>query len=261
MATQIAVEQEGGVMTITLDRPARRNAITFEMLEELRDALRTAEGDERVGCIVLTGAGEAFCAGDDIQAVWQDSHGLHEFLAANIDVRGRLTPPLELFADCELPVVAAVNGLAVGLGMDFAVASDIRIASDQAWFAQPYVSWGLMCDATGLWRLPDIVGLSKAAELLYTGDRLHAEEALACGLVSQVVPAADLGAAATAVARRIASHPRQAHRYIKEGLRRARGRTVAELPELSAFVAVALARLFETEEHRAAVAAFVARRG
>ena len=247
------------VATITLDRPEKLNAATFEMAEELQAAFVEVDRDDAVRAVVVTGAGRAFCAGDDVQKAWGDPR-MQETLRWLSGVRPGLTPEAAMFLECRKPTIAAVNGAAVGIGMDFALLCDLRLASEHARFSQLFVKLGLMADTTGYWRLPQLVGYAKAAELLFTGDMIDAAEAERIGLVSRVLPADELLPAAHALAGRIAANPPQAVRFIKEGLRRAVGRSYSELPEVGSFVANGLAHLFTTEDHKEAAAAFLEKR-
>lgn len=256
---EVLYERSDHVATITLNRPERLNATTFEMAEELTAALAEVERDPEVRVAVLTGSGRAFCAGDDVEKAWGDDR-MADTLAELSDVRPGMTPEAQMFLECRKPTIAAVNGAAVGVGMDFALLCDLRLASEHARFSQMFVKLGLMADITGYWRLPQLVGQAKAAELLFTGDMIDAAEALRIGLVGSVHPADELLPAALDLAGRIAANPPQAVRYIKEGLRRAAGRAYTELPEVSSFVANGLAHLFTTEDHREAAAAFMEKR-
>ncbi len=256
---EVLYEVTDHVATITLHRPERLNAATFEMGEQLQAAFARVDADADVRAVVVTGSGRAFCAGDDVEKAWGDDR-----MAATLqwlgDVRPGMTPEASMFLECRKPTIAAVNGAAIGIGMDFALLCDLRLASEHAKFSQMFVRMGLMADVTGYWRLPQLVGVAKAAELLFTGDTIDAAEAARIGLVSRVVPAADLLAEAHQLAARIAANPPQAVRYIKEGLRRAVGRAYTELPEVSSFVANGLAHLFTTEDHHEAVQAFMTKR-
>ncbi len=247
------------VATITLNRPDQLNAATFEMGEQLSEAFAEVERDAEVRAVVVTGAGRAFCAGDDVEKAWGDPR-MEATLQWLADVRPGMTPEAAMFLECRKPTIAAVNGAAVGIGMDFALLCDIRFASQHAKFSQMFVKLGLMADITGYWRLPQLVGYAKAAELLLTGDLVGADEAERIGLVSKVLPADELLPAALDLAGRIAANPPQSVRYIKEGLRRAVGRAYTELPEVSSFVANGLAHLFTTEDHKEAAAAFMEKR-
>ena len=257
--TEVLYEVTDHIATVTLNRPERMNAATFDMAEQLRDAFAEVERDTDVRVVVLTGNGRAFCAGDDVEKAWGDDR-MAETLQALADVRPEMTPEATMMLDCRKPTIAAVNGAAVGIGMDFALLCDLRLASEHAKFSQLYVKLGLMADVTGYWRLPQVVGYAKAAELLFTGDVIDAAEAERIGLVSRVLPADELLPAAHELAARIAANPPQAVRHIKEGLRRAVGRSHVELPELATFVANGLAHLFTTEDHQEAAAAFMEKR-
>ena len=167
------------------------------------------------------------------------------------------TPAALAVLECDKPVIAAVNGAAVGWGMDLTLFCDIRIASDKAKFGELFVKRGLVSDIGGLWRLPQIVGPSKAAELLFTGDIIDAQEAARIGLVSQVVPHDELMGAAMAVAGKIAANPPLAIRYLKQGLRLS---AYGDVRELGAYVGNSLAYLFTTEDHREGALSFVEKR-
>lgn len=173
---------DDGVLQITLNRPHRRNAFTRAMLTELAAALREAAADERVRIVVLTGAGGAFCSGADLDE--QPEKG--DFLAWHRRVSEQVHPVARAIEALDRPVIAAVDGAAVGAGMDFALMCDIRIASDRARFAQTYVDHGLVPGNGGAYLLPRIVGQQRALELLWTGRFVDAEEALRWGLVLAV---------------------------------------------------------------------------
>src|SRR5690606_27736128 len=159
------------------------------------------DGDDEVRAVVVTGSGRAFCAGDDVEKAWGDER-MADVMRWLADVRPGMTPEARTFLECRKPTIAAVNGAAVGIGMDLALLCDIRLASEHARFSQLFVKLGLMADVTGYWRLPQLVGYAKAAELLFTGDMIDAEEAGRIGLVSQVLPADELLPAAHGLAAR-----------------------------------------------------------
>ncbi len=257
--TEVLYDVDEHVATLTLNRPERMNAATFEMAEQLQEAFDEVERDDAVRAVVITGAGRAFCAGDDVEKAWGDPR-MEATMQWLGDVRPGMTPEAQMFLECRKPTIAAVNGAAVGIGMDFALLCDIRYASEHAKFSQMFVKLGLMADVTGYWRLPQLVGYAKAAELLFTGDLVDAAEAERIGLVSKVLPAEELLPTAQELAARIAANPPQAVRHIKEGLRRAVGRAYTELPEVSSFVANGLAHLFTTEDHKEAATAFMEKR-
>jgi enoyl-CoA hydratase/carnithine racemase len=247
------------IATITLNRPRALNAVTFDMEALLDETLREADADPGVGCIVLTGEGRGFCAGDDVKDQWGDPR-MAEALVAVGSPRATITPFVATFLEMLTPTVAAVNGPAIGLGMDLALMCDIRIAADSARFSQGYVRMGLLPDVAGLWVLPRLVGPSNAAELLLTGEVIDGAEAARIGLVSRVVPDEQLHREAAAVAARIAAMPPLAVAATKEAIRRAIGRTAGDLDDVAAIRGSRLAQLFETRDHAEAVAAFTEKR-
>lgn len=255
----VLYEVSDHIATITLNRPAKLNAATFELGEQLQQAFAEARKAPEVRCAILTGAGRAFCAGDDVSEAWGNER-TDDILQELSGLQPRLTPEVEMMLPFPKPVIAAVRGPAVGIGMDFALLCDIRIASETARFGQLYVKMGLMCDVTGLWRLPQLVGLSRATELLLTGDIIDAAEAERIGLVSRVVPDDELMPEARKLAEKLVANPPLALQHVKEGLRRAAGRSYPELAELGGFVGQGLARLFQTEDHKEAAKAFTERR-
>lgn len=257
--TCVRYEVDGPVATITLDRPEALNAATFEMDDELQHVFREADADPDVRAIVLTGAGRGFCAGDDVQRAWGDPR-IEQTIAALSGPEPPMTPLVEILLALDTPTIAAVNGVALGIGMDFALLCDLRLASETARFGQLFVRMGLLCDLTGLWLLPQIVGRARATELLLTGEMIDAVTAERIGLVSRVLPPDELLPAAQALAATIAANPPLAVRAIKQGLRRAAGLRTDELDEMATFVGHGLARLFRTEDHREAVRAFVEKR-
>ncbi len=244
------------IATVTLNRPEAMNALTRSLYAELEEAFRQAHRDPEVRCVIVTGAGRAFCSGDDVKQIM-----LGEQRDATMtrlrDVRPRPTPAAVAVLECDKPVIAAVNGPAVGWGMDLTLFCDIRIASDRAKFGELFIKRGLVSDIGGLWRLPRLVGPSKAAELLFTGDVIDAQEAERIGLVSKVVPHDELIPAALEMARKIAANPPIAMRYMKEGLRKS---VHSDMEQMGAFVGSSLAYLFTTEDHREGALSFVERR-
>ena len=254
--TLVRYEVGEHIATITLNRPDVRNALNRDAYAQLEAAFRRAQRDPEVRCVILTGADPAFCSGDDVKAIMLGEE--RESAVAQLrEVRPRPTPAAAAVLECDRPVIAAVNGPAVGWGMDLALLCDIRIASEKARFSELFIKRGLIADIGGLWRLPQIVGPSRAAELLFTGDVIDAREAERIGLVSRTVPHGELLAAARELARRIAANAPLALRYMKEGLRRA---THGDIQELGAYVGATLGYLFTTEDHREGALSFVERR-
>jgi enoyl-CoA hydratase/carnithine racemase len=254
--TVVRYELDEHIATVTLNRPEAMNAITRESYGQLEAAFREANRDPEVRCVVLTGEGRAFCSGDDVKQIM-----LGEARDATVtrlrDVRPRPTPAAVAVLECDKPVIAAVNGAAVGWGMDLALMCDIRIASERAKFGELFIKRGLIADLGGLWRLPRVVGPSKAAELLFTGDIIEAPEAERIGLVSSVVPAEELLPTALAMASKIAANPPIAMRYMKEGLRKS---VHASMEDMGAYIGSSLGYLFTTEDHLEGALSFVERR-
>jgi enoyl-CoA hydratase len=247
----LRIERRGDVELLTIERPDARNALTFRTYAELERAVR----DTTARCLVVTGAGTAFCSGDDVKQVMGGGDGkAGERLAAQAP---RLTPAAEALLFSDVPVIAAVNGAAVGWGMELALLCDLRVAGERARFGELFVLRGLCCDVAGLARLASLVGREKAAELLFTGDVIDAGEALRIGLVSRVVPDAELLDTALGLAAKIASNPPLAVRRLKAGLREALD---PDWASLGAWVSASLGELFRTEDHREGVKAFLEKR-
>jgi enoyl-CoA hydratase len=248
---ELRSERRGEVEILTLDRPEARNALTFRTYAELERAVR----ETTARCLVITGAGSAFCSGDDVRQVMGGGDGQGGGrLAARAP---RLTPAAQALLASDVPIVAAVNGAAVGWGMELALMCDLRVASERAKFAELFVLRGLCCDVAGLARLASLVGREKAAELLYTGDAIDAQEALRIGLVSRVVAHDQVLEAAVALAAKIAANPPLAVRRLKAGLREALDPDWTALGE---WVSRSLAELFRTEDHREGVKSFLEKR-
>lgn len=250
MYDEIRVERRGEVEILTIDRPEARNALTHRTYAELERAVR----ETTARCLVVTGADPAFCSGDDVKQVMGGGEGRP---AAALTQQPRLTPAAGALLGTDVPVVAAVNGAAVGWGMELALMADLRVASERARFGELFVLRGLCCDVAGLARLASLVGREKAAELLFTGEVIDAAEALRIGLVSRVVPHAELLPAALALAERIAANPPLAVARLKAGLREALD---PDWAALGAWVSRSLGALFQTEDHREGVKAFLEKR-
>ncbi len=248
-------EVEGHVATITLNRPERRNALNRRAYDEIEAAFYHASRDPEVRCVVVTGADPAFCSGEDVKEMMTGEASTTP--ARPTQVRFAPTPAAMAVINCEKPVIAAVNGSAVGWGMELALYADIRLASERAVFAELFIKRGLVCDVGGFWKLPSIVGQAKAAELLFTGDPINSTEAERIGLVSYTVPHEDLMPRARAMASSIAANPPLALRYMKEGLRRS---THGDPNEIGAWAIEVIHRLFATEDHREGVQSFLQKR-
>jgi enoyl-CoA hydratase/carnithine racemase len=210
---------ESAVTTITLNRPDRLNALTFEVYNELRDTFRALDTEPGVRAIVITGAGKGFCSGGDVHdiigaLVGSDARRLLEFTRMTCDL-------IRAMRECRRPIVAAVNGTCAGAGAVIAAACDIRVAAASARIAFLFTKVGLSgADMGAAWLLPRIVGLGRATEMLMTGDFITAEEAFRIGLYNRVVPDGEALGAATALARGLASGPSFALAATKDALNR-----------------------------------------
>jgi enoyl-CoA hydratase/carnithine racemase len=241
---------------ITLNRPQARNALTHPMYAELERLVRGAQ-EAGVRCLVVTGADPAFCSGDDVRQVMGGGEAGKAPLSDSSTRAPRLTPAADALLHTDVPVIAAVNGAAVGWGMELAMMADIRVASDKAKFGELFVLRGLVSDIAGLGRLSQLVGRERAAELLFTGDVIDAATAMELGLVSRVVAHDDLLPTAMQLAGRIAANPPLAVQQLKAGLRRALD---PDWHDLGRWVSSTLGQLFTTDDHREGVKAFLEKR-
>ncbi|WP_042883203.1 crotonase/enoyl-CoA hydratase family protein [Cupriavidus necator] len=258
MTDFLLYEQDGPVVTLTMNQPEQRNPLTGNTaVPEFLAAIDRIHDDQSVRCVILTGNGPSFCAGGNIQEMKRQSSPEVSEMAIRQDYRRgiqRLT--LALF-NLEVPVIAAVNGHAIGAGLDLACMCDIRVASEKAKFAESFIKLGIIPGDGGAWLLPRIVGMSRAAELAFTGDMLDARQALEWNLVSRVVPHEELLAAARELAARITQHASHGVRLTKRLMREAIHGRLDSVLELSA---VFQAVCHKTEDHREAVDAFLEKR-
>jgi 2-(1,2-epoxy-1,2-dihydrophenyl)acetyl-CoA isomerase len=251
---------DGGVATLTLSRPESMNALTDPLYDALLEALPRLADDMSIGAVVLTGAGRAFCAGGDVKSMIAKATagGADMTIEAMAQDLRRRTEISRFLHEMPKPTIAMVNGAATGAGMAIALACDLRIAGEAARFGTAFARVGLPGDFGGTWFLTQLVGPAKARELYLLAEPIDAATALALGIVNRVVPDAELGAAAGALARRLADGPRLAHRYMKASLNAAlRGVTLSETLEIEAF---GTARARATEDHQEAIRAFVEKR-
>ena len=259
MSDYVTYEQDGPVVTLTLNAPEKRNAISsFSDCDAVVAAVHRINRDRGVRAVILTGAGTAFCAGGDLKAM-RDRRGIIE--GSHADLRENYRRGVQAMAnalyDCDAPTIAAVNGPAIGLGLDVACMCDMRIASDKAAFAESFVKVGIVPGDGGAWLLPRVVGMSVACEMSFTGDVLNAAEAKEVRLVSRVVPHDELMDAARALAGRIAANPPEMVRMTKRLLREGQHTRLSTLLEMSAaFQALA----HSTEDHKEAVGAMLEKR-
>ena len=250
---------ESHVATIMLNRPERLNALDWPCYELLNDLFLKASADHEVRCIILTGSGRCFCSGDDVEAIMRDGGGLeHLFKAAPGEQQQSSTPPMyHAMMNSRVPIIGAINGAAVGAGIEMALLCDIRIASTAARFSEMFVKRGVMGTQISFDRLPELVGPAWAAEMLLTGDLVDAEKALRIGLVSQLTEPEQLLAAANQLAQRIVSNPPLAVEKAKQALKI---KCQPEFKALDDYVSVGLADLVSSEDHKESVNAFLEKR-
>ncbi|AZB41434.1 2-(1,2-epoxy-1,2-dihydrophenyl)acetyl-CoA isomerase [Bacillus sp. FJAT-42376] len=208
----IKFEPKNGVAWLTLNRPDKLNAFTGQMNKEIIQALKGAASDEAIRCVVITGEGRAFCSGEDLGSIGEETnHG---------DIlRNRYNPMVRALAVFEKPVIAAVNGVAAGAGFSLALGCDFRIASEKASFIQSFIHVGLVPDSGNHYYLPRIVGTAKALELAILGEKVTAQQAKELGLVYRVTEAELLEQEVTAFAERLAAMPTSAIGLIKRAVR------------------------------------------
>jgi len=259
MGDPVLYEQEGHVVILTLNRPEARNPVSDgDMVDAIVAAAARVNADHDVRVAILTGAGTAFSSGGNIKAM-QAPSGLGVGAPATIreNYRAGIQRIPRALYTLEVPLIAAVNGPAIGAGCDLACCCDIRIAGERARFAESFVKLGIIPGDGGAWLLPRAVGLSKASEMAFTGDPIDAAEALACGLVSRVVPDDRLMDEARALAARIAANPPDALRLTKRLIREGQHSTLDTLLELSAAYQ---ALVHHTADHQEALTAALAKR-
>ena len=255
----VVAHTEDSITTWTLNMPEARNPISGdEVVSRMVDLAAAANADRNVRVVILTGAGSAFSAGGNVKDM-VDRVGM--FGGNQADIQHGYTSGIQRLTraiyGCEVPIIAAVNGPAVGAGCDLALMADMRIASENAFFAESFVKLGLIPGDGGAWLLPRAVGAARAAEMAFTGDRVDAATALEWGLVSRVVAADALMDTAKQLAARVASNPPNALRLTKKLLREADTQHLGGILELSAAMQ---AISHGTADHREALSAFVERR-
>jgi 2-(1,2-epoxy-1,2-dihydrophenyl)acetyl-CoA isomerase len=255
MSELLKFETVDGIATITLNRPDKLNAFTNEMLESWLEALERCRHDAAVRVIVITGTGRAFTTGGDVDAFAAGAAKTAAQIKAGV-ADGIQRLPRKI-AEIDKPVIAAINGIATGGGLDIALACDIRFAAESARMAETYVRMGLIPGAGGAWLLPRIVGEAKALELFWSADFVDAREAERLGLVNKVFGDADLMPATYAFARRVAEGAPLAVQLIKRVMRMGMNRDLATGLELAA---ANLPIVRASEDHAEAVAAFKEKR-
>lgn len=251
---QMLYRIEENIAVLTLNRPEAKNAFSPEMLTLWRQFLEEAKADNKVRVIILTGKGDTFCSGGDIQEMAEGklrSWGMKRFLWEGVH---RIIFTLE---DLDKPVIAAINGAAMGAGLDMAIMCDLRVCSDRAKLSESYILLGLIPGDGGAYFLPRLTGIGKALELLLTGDVLSPQESVEIGLVNRVVPHDRLMEETMILAERIASKPPLAIRMMKRAVYQAQASTLRAHLD---YVSSQLALLSETQDHREAARSFLEKR-
>lgn len=259
MGDFLKVERNGAVLTVTMDRQEDRNAITdpaqsAEFVALAEDMAR----DRSVRAMVLTGAGKSFCAGGNVKSM-RDKTGM--FSGSPFDQRTHYRTTVQTIGkalwELEVPVVAAINGHAIGLGLDITLMCDVRVMAEDALVAESYVKLGIIPGGGGAWLLPRVVGLSNASRMTLTGETIDAATALRYGLASEVVPTAEVLPRAQAIARAIAANPGHATRMAKRMMREGMDQ---KLPTHLELAAAYQALSHHTEDHGEAINAFLEKR-
>jgi enoyl-CoA hydratase/carnithine racemase len=259
MESFLKIERDGAVVTATFNRPDDRNAITErEQSLEIVDFCAAMRDDVSVKAIILTGAGKAFCAGGNVKHM-RDRAGM--FAGTPYQLRNTYRTSVQLIGpalyELEVPIIAAINGPAIGLGLDISCMCDIRIMAQTAVAAESYVKLGIIPGGGGAWILPRVIGLARASQLTLTGDTIDAETALAYGLVSEVLPGDALLPRARAIAASIAGNPGHATRLAKRLMREGQSASLRSLLDTAAaFQALS----HYTDDHIEAVSALLDKR-
>jgi 2-(1,2-epoxy-1,2-dihydrophenyl)acetyl-CoA isomerase len=248
----LSIEREVGVATVTLRRPEALNALNMTLKSELATAIRDLANDVDVRCVVITGEGKAFCAGGDIAEMTMNDTPVHSRSRLHVLLRDIFIP----LAEMEKPTIASVNGHAFGAGLSLAMACDLIIASDAATMSCAFTTMGLLPDCGSLYFLPRRLPMSVAKELIFTGRRFGAAEALTMGLVNQVVPAGELETTTRDKANELAAGPTVAFGIAKRLLDQSHETTLHEMSQLEEF---GQAILYSTEDHQGARAAFISK--
>ena len=257
-----SIEKSGPIATVTLNRPESRNAIaTLQDCQDLVAALAQANDDPEITVLILTGAGPAFCSGGDLKSL-RDRTGIGPSQTGGAaetrtNYRRGVHSVIRALADTELATIAAINGAAIGLGLDIAAICDMRVCAAGAKLASSFLKVGIIPGDGGAWILTNLLGPARAAELVLTGDTIDAQEALRLGLVNKVTADGEVMNAARALADRVAVNPPRATRMAKRLLRESRHSRLEDMLELSAaFQALA----HETSDHKEAVDALLSKR-
>lgn len=255
MSDTLLYAAHDGVATITLNRPDKLNAFTDELLDALAEALKRAERDAAIRCIVITGAGRGFSAGQDLSSVRDRDEGGGMRFRAHLETK--YNPIIRRIRSMEKPVIAAVNGVAAGAGASLALACDLRICAETASFIQAFIGVGLVPDNGSTWFMTRMIGFPRAFELAVTGQKLSAADAFSMGIVNRVVPLDELQAATDELALRLAQAPTKAIGLTKRAMNRAH---LTSLDDALDYEAQLQEIAGQTADHKEGVAAFLEKR-
>ncbi|WP_326533746.1 crotonase/enoyl-CoA hydratase family protein [Pseudorhodoferax sp.] len=256
--TFLTTERDGAILTLTMNQPATRNALTGNTaVDEFVQACDAIRRDTSVRVVIITGTGPVFSSGGNVKDMQRFFGDTLSPEVIREEYRNGIQRIPKALYNLDVPTICAINGPAIGAGLDLTCMCDIRIASENATFAESFVKVGIVPGDGGAWLLPRAVGMSKAAEMAFTGEALNAQQALACGLVSRVVPPEALMAEARALAAKIAANPGGVLRMTKRLLREGQNSSLESLLEMSAgYQAIA----HKTADHEEAVRAFIEKR-
>ena len=254
----LTTERDGAILTLTMNQPETRNALTGNTaVDEFVQACDAIRRDTSVRAVIITGTGPVFSSGGNVKDMQRFFGSTLSPEVIREEYRNGIQRIPKALYNLDVPTICAINGPAIGAGLDLTCMCDIRIASENATFAESFVKVGIVPGDGGAWLLPRAVGMSKAAEMAFTGEALNAQQALACGLVSRVVPAEALMDEARALAAKIAANPGGVLRMTKRLLREGQNSTLESLLEMSAgYQAIA----HKTADHEEAVRAFMEKR-
>lgn len=248
MTDKLKVEQADAVLTLTLNRPRQLNAIDMEMLDALVAELDAAAKDDSVGALVLAGEGRAFCAGADIGQMIDRTPADWEYIV------DRYLDPVRAICRIEKPVIARCHGDVVGGGLGLALACDFRIGAENSRYCAPFVNLGLAgCDMSAGYFLPRLIGMGRATDMMMTARSVEANEARDIGLISRLVPEAEIDSATMQLAKGLASGPARALAFTKNAIRRSVDRDMESEFDYEIFAQV---QCLQSEAHRERVAAF-----
>ena len=252
----IIYTEEGGIATMTLNRPDEMNALTPGMRESMYQVIENISKDKTVRVLIITGAGRAFCSGADVKSLAGNANRPISQRRPARTGSGRVSVHV-LMQKCEKPIIAAINGVAAGAGLDLAMACDIRIASDNARFTEVYIRRGLLPVEGGIQLLPRLVGIDKACQLIWTGDMIDAREAERIGLVTMVVPHEELEIATRELAEKLAKTAPLAIQRAKRALYAGLNMNLESSME---YIQPLMREIMQSEDHKEGIKAFLEKR-